>query len=148
MGDRLKRWRSALGLTQGQFASLIGMHVGMVRKYEGEVQAPGASALQAIASTGVNVHWLLTGDGEMRAGAAGEGADDGEQERELAREEPAAAAQPQAAARWEKLIEMVEGIEDEDRRAAAMQDLFARAQELAELDALRQAVAKLQDQAG
>jgi hypothetical protein len=47
------------------------------------------------------------------------------------------------AGRWEKIIALVEGIEDEAARAAALDELFARAQSAAELAELRQAVKAL-----
>ena len=48
------------------------------------------------------------------------------------------------ARRWEKIIALVEGIEDADQRAKALDELFARAQSAAELAELRQAVRALQ----
>lgn len=45
--------------------------------------------------------------------------------------------------RWEKIIVLVEGIEDEAKRTAVHEEIFLRAQEVAELDALRKAVAAL-----
>jgi hypothetical protein len=35
------------------------------KKYEGSNREPGAEALAAMARTGVNLHWLLTGQGAM-----------------------------------------------------------------------------------
>lgn len=58
------------GDTQKAFASLIGKHVGMLQKWELGTAVPGGDALAGFASTGVNLHWLLTGEGEMRAGFA------------------------------------------------------------------------------
>jgi transcriptional regulator with XRE-family HTH domain len=68
VAERLKGWRQSVGATQDQFASLIGKHVGMIRKWEGGSATPGGDALIDIATTGVNLHWLLTGEGEMHAG--------------------------------------------------------------------------------
>lgn len=36
------------------------------KKYEGSDREPGAEALVAMARTGVNLHWLLTGKGAMQ----------------------------------------------------------------------------------
>lgn len=69
IGERLREWRSANKWTQTAFASLLSVHVGMVRKWEGGAANPGSEALGSIADTGVNVHWLITGDGDMRAQA-------------------------------------------------------------------------------
>ena len=46
--------------------------------------------------------------------------------------------------RWEKIMALVEGIEDEEQRAKALDELFSRAQSAAELAELRQAVRQLQ----
>lgn len=54
-----------LGLTQKEFSSLTGLHIGVVRKYENGVNVPGGEALVAIAKTGVNLNWLLLGQGDM-----------------------------------------------------------------------------------
>lgn len=64
VGDRLKIWRSYLGTTQPAFAELIGIHVGMLKKYETGKTIPGGEKLIAIATTGLNLHWLLTGEGD------------------------------------------------------------------------------------
>ena len=48
----------------------IGIHIGQLKKYEQDRTVPGGDALAAFAKTGVNLNWLLTGEGEMRAGAA------------------------------------------------------------------------------
>ena len=59
------------------------------------------------------------------------------------RTESAFAAIPQGR-RWEKIIALVEGIEDEAKRASVLDELFSIAQRESELTALRKAVAALQ----
>jgi len=141
VADRIRIWRQALGLTQGQFADRTGIPRRTLIGYENEERFPGGESLTAIAHTGVNMNWLLTGEGEMTPHGVPGGQSYTEEQEE-------GHTGDQTPKRWDRLIDLVEGIEDEDKRRAAMDDLFARAQELAELDALRQAVAKLQDQAG
>ncbi len=127
IGARLKRWRQALGLTQAQFCERLGMHIGVLKKYEQDVNVPGGEVLAAIAKTGCNINWLLTGEGEMLP------------ETRVSAEENAS----QYARRWEKIIALVEGIEDEQERAAFIDELYARARQTAELAELRKAVREL-----
>lgn len=147
-------------MTQAQFAERIGVHIAVLQKYEMGRNVPGGEALAAIAKTGVNLNWLLTGEGEMRreaaldvAAHARKPASDGL----LQAVGPAMPIFPQDAPvalevkhpkRWEALIKLVEGIEDDEKRDAVLNEIFARAQEAAELDALRRAVAELQKKAG
>ncbi len=65
---RLRLWRkTALELTQKEFAEASGLHFGAIREYENRNSVPGSDSLLAIASTGVDLHWLLTGEGDIRA---------------------------------------------------------------------------------
>lgn len=126
IGERLREWRQALGLTQAQLAERLGVHIGVLKKYEQGVNVPGGEPLGALARTGVNVNWLLTGEGEMRSAPA------------LGELAPAylAADHPQAE-RWRKLIELVDGIEDTERRGALLTEWFSRAQDASELMQIR-----------
>ncbi|MGQ9814241.1 MAG: helix-turn-helix domain-containing protein [Candidatus Roseilinea sp.] len=67
LGIRLQVWRHALGLTQDGFAQRAGIPKKTLVGYENEDRVPRASALAAIAKTGVNLHWLVTGEGSMSA---------------------------------------------------------------------------------
>lgn len=125
---RIKAWRHALGLTQDEFARRSGIPKRTLVGYENAEREPGASALAAIAKTGCNMTWLLTGEGDMRSQTS---------------MEPSAPATKNMR-RWEKIMALVEGIEDEEQRAKALDELFSRAQSAAELAELRQAVRQLQ----
>lgn len=127
VGKRIKEWRHALGLTQDEFARRSGIPKRTIVGYENCEREPGSKALAAIAKTGVNMTWLLTGEGEMRA---------------QTRAESTVYDGPHAR-RWEKIIALVEGIEDETRRSAVLDELFSLAQKESELDALRKTVADL-----
>lgn len=127
LANRIKAWRHALGLTQDEFAKLAGMSKATLVGYEVGQRKPGADALAAIAKTGVNMTWLLTGEGEMRVQVP---------------VTPDISASPYAR-RWEKIMALVEGIEDEEERSAFLDELFARARQTAELAELRQAVRDL-----
>lgn len=65
LGLRLNIWRKHLKLKQTEFADMTHAHVGMIRKYEGNVSVPGGEILVEFAKTGLDVHWLLTGEGDM-----------------------------------------------------------------------------------
>jgi transcriptional regulator with XRE-family HTH domain len=65
IGSRLAKWRSSLGKTQVEFGVQLGIHLGQLKKYEQDRTVPGGEVLSAIATTGVNLNWLLTGNGPM-----------------------------------------------------------------------------------
>jgi transcriptional regulator with XRE-family HTH domain len=111
------------------FSRRCGIGESLMRKYLAGSE-PSARNLARIAdAAGVTLDWLATGRGPKR--------------RELQPignvEEPSV----KYAGRWEKIIALVEGIEDEAARAAAIEELFARAQSAAEMAELRQAVKDL-----
>jgi len=66
IGDRIKKLRKLLNLTQKEFAQKIGVIDTLVRKWERGENEPTPKSLRAIAKTyNINLHWLLTGEGEM-----------------------------------------------------------------------------------
>lgn len=65
VAERLKEARGALGLTQAEAVSKFGIPLGSLRKYEQGPSEPGSQALAGLAKAGINVNWLLTGDGKM-----------------------------------------------------------------------------------
>lgn len=127
IGDRIKTWRHALGLTQEEFARRAGISKATLVGYEVGQRKPGSDALAAIAKTGVDMRWLLTGEGEMRPQPAPERAEEG------------IVAGPRSR-RWRHLIELVETSDDPEGMLA---DLFARAQDKTEAERLRRAIAEL-----
>ena len=67
---RLRVWRKdVLKMSQVGFAEVTGVHLSTIRKYDGRHSLPSGESLLAIAGTGVDLHWLLTGEGDMRAPA-------------------------------------------------------------------------------
>lgn len=140
LGQRLRAWRQALGLTQAQMAERLGLHIGVLKKYETGQNTPGGEALAAYARTGVNMNWLLTGEGEMFPRKAPEPQPETSQEQAFAGFLP---PDHPHARRWAALIQLVEEEPDEARRDAILADLYARAQEAAELAQLRRAVLAL-----
>lgn len=137
IGARLKAWRHALGLTQAELAERLGVHIGVLKKYEQGLNVPGGEALAAIARTGVDMRWLLTGEGEMLPG---------KQEKTAENQADSASIDALAgrhARRWSKLIELVESAPSPEEAEAILDELFARAREKTELAELRQAVREL-----
>ena len=64
-GQRLKALRKKLGWTQTEFGEKTEINPVQIRKYETSVSIPSTEILARIASTDVNLNWLVTGDGEM-----------------------------------------------------------------------------------
>lgn len=131
IGSRLRDWRHALGLTQALLADRLGVHIGVLKKYEQGLNVPGGDALAAIARTGVNMTWLLTGEGDMRPSPA-----------QGAESDQSVAPDHRLSRRWAKLAELLDAMPEQEA-AALFDELFARARREAELAELRQAVAEL-----
>ena len=70
MNNRIRELRKALEKSQTAFAALMGVSMSAVQKWEMELSAPSNSTFELmIQKTGVNAHWLRTGEGEMFAKA-------------------------------------------------------------------------------
>lgn len=66
IGDRMKKLRKALDLTQTAFATRIGSVQNTVTGYESGRRNPSAPVISLICREfGVNEEWLRTGNGEM-----------------------------------------------------------------------------------
>lgn len=129
LANRIKAWRHALGLTQDEFAKLAGMSKATLVGYEVGQRKPGADALAAIARTGVDMRWLLTGEGEMLPKTAPDKAFD---------EVP-------YARRLEKIGLLLAGMTEQEA-AAFLDEMFARAQSAAEAAELRRALIDLRSE--
>lgn len=120
-------WRDHLGLNQQQFADLLKMNIGTLRKYELSINLPGSEALAAFGTTGVSLDWLILGRGEMCAHPSG--GNDG----------------------WEvKLEALKEAMAslDGDRRSAVLDDAIARAREATRMARLERIVQELSRKLG
>lgn len=126
IGCRLRKWRIALGLTQAQLADRLGVHIGVLKKYEQGLNVPGGEALAAIARTGVDMRWLLTGEGEMLPKPAPD------QDFE---------AVPYAR-RLEKIGLLLAGMTEQEA-AAFLDETFARAQDAAKRHELERALKEM-----
>jgi transcriptional regulator with XRE-family HTH domain len=69
LGDRLRKSREVLGMTQQQFAGHLGIGRRSVSRYEDDLQVPIPAVLMAWAmATGVPYEWLVDDD-ELPASA-------------------------------------------------------------------------------
>lgn len=66
--SRLKIARESLGMTQKDVARAAGVSHRTWQDYEGGANPPGGKALEALAKLGININWLLTGEGESKVG--------------------------------------------------------------------------------
>lgn len=65
IAERLLKVRNSLGFTQNQLAEKIGIKQGLYSKYETGALAISTQAIGALFALGVNLNWLLTGQGPM-----------------------------------------------------------------------------------
>ncbi|WP_457681099.1 helix-turn-helix domain-containing protein [Thermovibrio sp.] len=65
-GQRLKRLRYKLGLSQKEMAERLGVHLMTISRYERDAMKPSFRFLEKVRETfNVNPKWLLEGEGEM-----------------------------------------------------------------------------------
>ena len=132
-------------MTQDEFAKASGISKATLVGYEVGQRKPGYDALAAIAETGCNINWLLTGKGEMRDVDREKALQDGAfrvidgEARPLTAEDMAASLPRRLSA----LATLIDSLESPQEQAALLDDLLSRAQNAAEMDALKQAVAEL-----
>lgn len=71
IGERLRAFRQALGCSQEELASRLQVPLRTYQNYDQGRSAPKAHALKHLADLGINIHWLLTGEGVMLMASAG-----------------------------------------------------------------------------
>ena len=131
IADRLRLWRKdVLEMTQVRFAEATGIHLSAIRKYEGRHSWPSGESLLAIAGTGVDLHWLMTGKGDMRAPSNTD--DSGAK----------TAANAEFVRRQMAIDGLLSGIQD-DKRSAVMDEIFSRVKEAKRVADLEVLVGKL-----
>lgn len=64
IADRLRRARELLGFTQRALSNHIEIPIPSLKDYEGGKTIPGGEALARYAFAGINVDWLLRGEGD------------------------------------------------------------------------------------
>ena len=69
MNNRLKEIRQQEGVSQSAFATLFGLKQQTYQKYEsGIASIPDDLKAQLAERYGINLHWLITGEGPMHVG--------------------------------------------------------------------------------
>ncbi len=66
IGERLKKIRKELGLSQEKFAGELSIHLRSYVSYENEQRTLPQNVLLRLVQKGYNIHWLLTGEGKMK----------------------------------------------------------------------------------
>ncbi len=66
LGDRLRHARHTLAMTQKEWCEASGMKLPSLRDYELCNRTPGGEALSLYARAGINLNWLLTGEGPVQ----------------------------------------------------------------------------------
>ena len=67
-GKRLAEYRRSLGLTGLKLAERLGITSGTLSQYESGGSFPRPDKLEVLARMGLNLNWLLTGEGAMKVG--------------------------------------------------------------------------------
>ncbi len=124
--DRIKTWRKHLGWSQAAFCDATSIPLRTQKGYEAGTRAPGSEALASIAKTGVNINWLLTGEGPMQS----------LQETEL----PDDLLKFQSD--FNEILEMLLAI-DPDKRETAVNEMLSRVKDAARMNELERLVQKL-----
>lgn len=135
IGKRLQIWRKSLGYSQSKFAKLIGIPLSTLKGYELGHRSPGSDALTSIATTGVNLNWLLSGDGQMQE--------------DTTNEQILNSLELEVPAEFEEFFEGLFNVLlklNEEKRASILNDMIARAQESARIDELEKALEELRQQ--
>ncbi len=131
IGARLKLWRKKLGYTQAAFSELLGLHLSVLKKYETGHNTPGGEALAAIASTGLNINWLLTGEGPMAM------SDSSTDDQVL----PGQLTEVQE--KMKRLFDLLLQI-DEEKRGVAIAEMLSKVQDAVRMNELERMVKELQ----
>jgi len=72
IAERLKIFRTHLGLSQKNLSPKLGISQQSYAKYELGITEPSCDTFGLLANMGLNIHWLITGIGDM----LGQGRDD------------------------------------------------------------------------
>jgi transcriptional regulator with XRE-family HTH domain len=131
MALRLREWRKNLKLTQLKLAERLSIDIGVLRKYENGINVPGGRVLASLGDTGVNLNWLLTGDGQMDA-------------RQPSNTDFQWSDNPELTRRLTAIAGLLDDI-GEEKRSAVLDEIFSRVQEakrVADLEDLVTAMTK------
>lgn len=137
-GSRLKTWRKKLGLTQLGFSESTGIHVAQIKKYELGTSLPSGEIMAKIADTGVNLNWLIAGQGPMILSQNQES------------QSPLPPTLSEFEDRFKAIFNLLQGM-DEEKRSSTVNELFGRVQELQRVDEMEKIIKEMKkalEQAG
>ncbi|MGL4561938.1 MAG: XRE family transcriptional regulator [Brevinema sp.] len=75
VGERLKSIRKNLNITQSKMANIIGVQQSHLHRYESDLGKLTPDKIQNLYNNGINIEWLITGEGEMFRGEGVEGSE-------------------------------------------------------------------------
>ncbi len=131
VGKRIKQWRLHLGFkNQVPFSELLGLHISVLKKYETGRSIPRGDSLRAFANTGVNINWLLTGEGDIEANT----------------KQSNPSPIPKELEDYTDRLNAIHGLlamMDDNKRESVLDEIFTRVQEIKRIDELEQMVRKL-----
>lgn len=141
ISDRLKIWREHLELTQEQFAKQAGIPSRTFQSWETGEKKPGTKALEKLSNTGVNLHWLFTGQGDMdlRKTYKTKIAPVAVREQTHTQYEPA-----DRLAQIRKYLDAM----DDKKREQTLNEIFSRVQEVQRIDEMEKTIAELKKKYG
>ena len=135
IGARIKIWRKHLDLTQVGFAELAGVHIGVLKKYERGANVPGGEVLAAFSETGLNINWLLTGEGDILA------PEPNDDHLDMPKTLPRSLDYYQS--QFDKMFELLLQL-DEDERSDALDEMLTKVKEVARVQKMEKMLEQLE----
>ena len=72
IGSRIKKIRTSKNMTQGELADFLGIPQSNLFRYENNTGQLNSDKINKFYQLGININWLITGEGEMFRDASGE----------------------------------------------------------------------------
>jgi transcriptional regulator with XRE-family HTH domain len=63
-GERMREIRKGFGLNQKEMANKLHVSLSTLQRYEKSTKFPDIGVMLELILCGINIHWLITGDGE------------------------------------------------------------------------------------
>lgn len=115
VNERIREIAKALGVTQSELAKKIGVHPNYMSNLATGRRAPGPIIFEKLTGIGVNLNWLMTGEGEMMRETSPQTSEGLDAAADIAAEECVC----QEIRRWRKPV--IEREDEEEKEAEAEQ---------------------------